>query len=108
MSHSNIVFIGLDTHKENSEVAFAKDINRSPVEHWGRVPSTKTGIKKLVRTFESKYPGATLHFVYEAGPCGYWIYRLITSLGHCCYVVAPSLIPKKSGDRKPIVVMPSN
>ena len=56
-------------------------------------------VQKLVRQFESKYPGATLHFVYEAGPCGYWIYRLITSLGHCCYVVAPSLIPKKPGEK---------
>ncbi|MFT6586466.1 MAG: transposase [Cognaticolwellia sp.] len=54
---------------------------------------------KLARQFQSKYPQATLHFVYEAGPCGYWIYRLLTSLGHCCYVVAPSLIPKKPGDK---------
>ncbi|WP_156497926.1 transposase, partial [Oleiphilus sp. HI0043] len=35
----------------------------------------------------------------EAGPCGYWIYRLLTSLGHCCFLVAPSLIPKKPGER---------
>tara|TARA_Y100001968_G_scaffold8487_1_gene7123 strand:- start:140 stop:1195 length:1056 start_codon:yes stop_codon:yes gene_type:complete len=62
-------------------------------------PSSKVLLKKLLRQFESKYPEATLHVVYEAGPCGYWIYRLITSLGHCCYVVAPSLIPKKSGER---------
>jgi transposase len=52
-----------------------------------------------VRQFESKHPGCTLHFVYEAGPCGYWIYRFLTRLGHCCYVVAPSLIPKKAGER---------
>jgi transposase len=37
--------------------------------------------------------------VHEAGPCGYWIYRLLTSLNHCCYVIAPSLIPKKPGER---------
>ena len=52
-----------------------------------------------MRYFESKYPKATLHFAYEAGPCGYWMYRFITSLGHCCYVIAPSLIPKKPGDK---------
>ena len=40
-----------------------------------------------------------MHFVYEAGPCGFWIYRLLTSLGHVCYIVAPSLIPKKPGER---------
>jgi len=38
-------------------------------------------------------------FVYEAGPCGYWLYRYLTKKGHICWVVAPSLIPKKAGDR---------
>ena len=46
---------------------------------------------------ELKYPQATLHFVYEAGPCGYWVYRFITSLCHCSHVIGPSLIPKKGG-----------
>jgi transposase len=45
-----------------------------------------------------EYPHATLHFVYEARPCGYCLYRFITSLGHCCYI-APSLVPKKQGDK---------
>ena len=45
----------------------------------------------------SKY--ARLTFCYEAGPTGYGLYRLIKSLGHDCMVVAPSLIPKKPGDR---------
>jgi len=40
-----------------------------------------------------------LIFVYEAGPCGYWLYRSLTKKGHVCWVVAPSLIPKKPGDR---------
>lgn len=40
-----------------------------------------------------------LIFVYEAGPCGYWLYRYLTKKGHVCWVVAPSLIPKKAGDR---------
>jgi transposase len=34
-----------------------------------------------------------------AGPCGYWLYRYLTNKGHVCWVVAPSLIPKKPGDR---------
>ena len=67
--------------------------------HYGKIKTTKAAIPKLARKYQSKYPQVTLHFVYEAGPCGYWIYRLITSMGHCCYVVAPSLIPKKSGDK---------
>jgi transposase len=99
MSKHNILFIGLDTHKEFVEVAYIEDQRGAKPTHLGRQPTSKLAIKKLARQFESKYPEATLHFVYEAGPCGYWIYRLLTSLGHCCYVVAPSLIPKKPGDR---------
>ena len=99
MNKHNILFIGLDTHKVFTEVAYIEDQRGAKPVHHGRITSTKASIKKLVRQFESKYPKATLHFVYEAGPCGYWMYRLITSLGHCCYVVAPSLIPKKPGDK---------
>jgi len=99
MAKHNIVFIGLDTHKSFIEVAYIEDVRGVKPIHLGKNPSTRQSVKKLVRQFESKYPDATLHFVYEAGPCGYWIYRLITSLGHCCYVIAPSLIPKKPGDR---------
>ncbi|KTF10019.1 IS110 family transposase [Pseudoalteromonas sp. H103] len=99
MNKHSILFIGLDTHKEFNEVAYIEEHRGSQPVHLGRFSSSKVAVQKLVRQFESKYPGATLHFVYEAGPCGYWIYRLITSLGHCCYVVAPSLIPKKPGEK---------
>ena len=99
MNKNNIVFIGLDTHKEFIEVAYIEDGFQGQSCHLGRISSAKTSIKKMVRQFASKYPHATLHVVYEAGPCGYWIYRLLTSLGQSCYVVAPSLIPKKPGDR---------
>jgi transposase len=43
--------------------------------------------------------GRRLSFCYEAGPCGYGLHRLLTGRGHSCIVVAPSLIPMKSGDR---------
>ena len=43
--------------------------------------------------------GAKLHFCYEAGPTGYDLYRQIIGLGHDCQVVAPSLVPKRPGDR---------
>ncbi|QQX82240.1 IS110 family transposase [Shewanella sp. KX20019] len=99
MNKHNILFIGLDTHKEFVEVAYIEDQRGAQAVHFGRVSSAKSSITKLARQFQSKYPEATLHFVYEAGPCGYWIYRLLTSLGHCCYVIAPSLIPKKPGEK---------
>jgi len=99
MNKHSILFIGLDTHKELSQVATLEDGRGVTPQIYGKIPSTKQSFIKLVRKLQSQYPKATLHFVYEAGPCGYWVYRLLTSLGHCCYVVAPSLIPKKPGER---------
>jgi len=52
---------------------------------------------KLTRKLQSK--SAQLVFVYEAGRCGYWLYRYLTKKQIPCRVVAPSLIPKKAGDR---------
>ena len=99
MNNDTLLFIGMDTHKEFTKVAYVLDGRDQPAQHYGKIPTTKPALKKLTRQLQSKYPHATLHFVYEAGPCGYWVYRLLTSLGHCCYVVAPSLIPKKPGQR---------
>jgi len=99
MTKHTITFIGLDTHKEFSEVVTIGDQRDLDHDTLGRIPSTRQAFTKLARRLQSKYPGSTLHFVYEAGPCGFWIYRLLTSLGHVCYVVAPSLIPKKPGER---------
>ena len=64
MNKHNILFIGFDTHKVFTEVAYIEDQRGAKPVHYGRIPSTKGAIKKLVRQFESKYPQATLHFVY--------------------------------------------
>jgi hypothetical protein len=108
MTNNNIIFIGFDTAKTNTEVAYAEiGYDSKPVYH-SKIRTTKQGIEKLVRLLQSKHPGVQLIFVYEAGPCGYWIYRLLTKLGQQCYIVAPSLIPKKAGVRlKPKNAMPS-
>ena len=95
MTKDNIVFIGLDTHKEFTEVAYELDEYASDTIHFGRIPSTKQAFTKLACQFQSKYPHARLHFTYEACPCGYWVYRLLTSLGHCCYVIAQSQYNKR-------------
>ncbi len=99
MINNSIIFIGLDTHKIFTQLAVLKDERGDKPESLGKIKTNKSAFIKLARQLQSKYPKATLHFIYEAGPCGYWIYRLLTSLGHCCYIVAPSLIPKKPGDR---------
>lgn len=99
MNNFNIIFIGLDTHKIFTQLAVLKDERGAKAESFGKINTNKSALIKFARQLQSKYPKATLHFIYEAGPCGYWIYRLLTSLGHCCYIIAPSLIPKKSGDK---------
>ncbi|MBA6340160.1 IS110 family transposase [Colwellia sp. MB02u-10] len=99
MNNHSIIFIGLDTHKIFTQLAVLKDERGAKPESLGKINTNKSAFIKLARQLQSKYPKATLHFIYEAGPCGYWIYRLLTSLGHCCYIIAPSLIPKKPGDK---------
>jgi transposase len=78
-------------------VAIAEAGRSGEVRFLGEIENTPTATAKLVRKLAGKY--ARLTFCYEAGPTGYGLYRQIRSLGHACAVVAPSLIPKKPGDR---------
>jgi transposase len=78
-------------------VAYVAQAYHAAVISIGNIGTRQCDIDKLVRQLQSK--GTHLVFVYEAGPCGYWLYRYLTKKGHVCWVVAPSLIPKKSGDR---------
>ena len=91
-----IKFVGLDVHGKTIAVAVA-DSRSSEVRFIGQITNTPEAMVKLVNQLASK--GAVLSFCYEAGPCGYGIHRQLTSLGHQCQVIAPSLIPKKAGDR---------
>jgi transposase len=60
--------------------------------------STRQGdIDQRIRKMQSKAPH--LIFIYEAGPCGSWLYRYVTKKGYDGWVVAPSLVPQKAGDR---------
>jgi transposase len=94
---SKTLYVGLDVHKESIAVAYAPEDRGAEVVALGAIGTRQCDIDKLIRTLQSK--GATLVFVYEAGPCGYWLYRYLTRKGLPCHVVAPSLIPRKPGDR---------
>lgn len=63
----------------------------------GTVGTRQADVNKLVRRLQAKT--ADLIFAYEAGPCGYGLYRDLTAQGFRCLVVAPSLIPQKLGDK---------
>ena len=89
-------YVGLDTHKETIAVAVA-DALGGKVRYYGEIANTPEAIQKLVKQLCPD--GEVISFCYEAGPCGYEIYRQISQLGHYCSVVAPSLIPTKPGER---------
>jgi transposase len=89
--------VGLDVHKNSIQIVTAETDGAMEVRHFGRIGGTMDGLDRAIRKLVSK--GTTLRFVYEAGPCGYEIYRHLTRKGFSCKVVAPSKTPKKSGDR---------
>jgi transposase len=97
MNQSSTLYIGMDVHKESIAVAYVAKDHDADVTYLGAIGTRHVDIDHLVRTLQSK--ATHLIFVYEAGPCGYWLYRYLTKKGHRCWVVAPSLIPKKAGDR---------
>jgi|SoiMethySBSTD1v2_1073268.scaffolds.fasta_scaffold1937784_2 transposase len=97
MPQSSTLYVGLDVHKESIAVAYITQEYHAEVGSLGTIGTRQCAIDKLIRRLQSKT--SHLVFVYEAGPCGYWLYRYLTAKGHRCWVVAPSLIPKKAGDR---------
>ena len=76
-------------------MAVADDGTRSEVREHGEIVNTPTAVAKLLGRLGGT--GIELYICYEAGPCGYGIQRQVTAAGHT--VVAPSLIPRRLGDR---------
>ena len=97
MAHASTLFVGLDVHKETLAVAYIAEERGAEVVSLGTIGTRQKDSDTLVRKLQGK--GKQLHFVYEAGPCGYWLYRYLTKKDLKCWVVAPSQIPKKAGDR---------
>jgi transposase len=98
LSVSYPAHIGLDVHKETIAVAVAR-AGRDAPESWGEIPNKPNVVAKLAARLHQEFDGEVLLFCYEAEPCGYTLYRQLLSLRHDCQVVAPSLIPKKPGER---------
>lgn len=93
--HQDTMFVGLDVHSASISVAIAEP-RRGEVRTLGVIPNTSDAVVKLVKRLG---PTSRLSFCYEAGPCGYRLHRHLTQLGATCMVVAPSLVPRKPGER---------
>ena len=91
-------YVGLDVHKETIVVAIAR-AGRGKPESLGTIANKAKEVAKLVERLSREFGGEVLLYCYEAGPCGYVLYRQLLEMGQECHVVAPSKIPKKPGDR---------
>jgi len=88
--------VGLDTHKETIAVSVA-DAAGGKARYFGEVANRRAALGKLMKRLSPD--GEVVSYCYEAGPCGYGLYRQISEAGHACAVVAPSLIPSRPGER---------
>lgn len=93
-------YIGLDVHKEKTSVAIAEAGANGEVRHHGECATTRVALERLVKRIAKahKVPTSRLAVCYEAGGCGMWIARMFYNMDVPCTVIAPSLIPTKSGD----------
>jgi transposase len=92
-------FIGMDVHKETIVVAVTATGDVGKATPYGTFPNTAAALENLIKRLRQAGSGP-LKFCYEAGPCGYGVHRSLTRLGEDCMVVAPSMIPRKSGERQ--------
>jgi transposase len=93
----SIIYVGLDVHKDTIAVALAEAGLREELREHGTISNIPVALKALTEKLAGKK--RDLRFCYEAGPCGYGIQRQLSAMGHQCAVVAPSLIPRKPGER---------
>jgi transposase len=84
----------MDVHKESVDIAIA---DGGQARLFGRVGGEAAAVDRAVRKIRSVHRDPL--FVYEAGPCGFWLYRRLRAQGARCMVVSPSMTPRRSGDR---------
>ena len=91
-------FVGIDTAKNKHALAIADPGRGGEIRYLGEIDSAPAAVQRMIRKLAGRYK--KLYFCYEAGPTGYGLYRQVRALGHDCIVVAPSLVPKRPGERQ--------
>ena len=97
MPQASTLSMGMAGHKASLAVAEVAQERHAEVRDLGALGTRQGAMDQLSRHRPSQSP--PLGFVYEAGPCGAWLYRYLPKPGHACGVVAPSLSPTKAGER---------
>jgi transposase len=90
-----IIVIGLDVHKKTIVGAVLYP-GMSMVNERFTIENIPEAVEAMVKRLSAR---GELQFCYEAGPCGYTLYRQLEQLAQPCVVIAPSLTPKRPGDR---------
>ncbi len=88
-------YIGLDVHKRSIAVAVRQ---QGVLVHEEQLPNERAAVARWARRWKRR-SGQKLACAYEAGACGYTLQRQLERLGVACQVVAPSLVPRKPGQR---------
>ena len=89
-------FIGLDVHKRSIAVAVREPGGQGV--HEERLPNEPRAVSRWAKRWK-RQSGGRLVCAYEAGACGYALQRQLEGLGVACQVVAPSLVPRRPGER---------
>jgi transposase len=84
----------MDVHKDSIDIALA---DGGEARQFGRIGGDAASVDRVVRRLRSRHRQFTV--VYEAGPCGFWLYRRLRAQGLGCLVVWPSMTPRNAADR---------